>query len=238
LLSGDFFGPLFPQFPNIFTMRGEKVRKPIEYIASLNRIIELEPEIIIPSHNNPIEGRDKIRADLIKMRDAVQYVHDETVKGMNEGKTVHQLMAEITLPPELELRQIHGRVSWGVKSIWEYYATWFHFDSTAELYPVPASDSYAAIAELAGVDALVDRAQVEFDAGKPIRAIQLLDVALAADEAHVAGLETQLGVLKSLREAAKQGLRNAYEIDWLSSRIRLTEDQLAAAHGVVVSDEG
>jgi len=33
LLSGDFFGPLFPQFPNIFTMRGEKIRKPVEYIS-------------------------------------------------------------------------------------------------------------------------------------------------------------------------------------------------------------
>ena len=26
LLSGDYFGPQFPQFPNVFTMRGEKVR--------------------------------------------------------------------------------------------------------------------------------------------------------------------------------------------------------------------
>lgn len=238
LLSGDFFGPLFPQFPNVFTMRGEKIRKPIEYIASLNRILELEPEIIIPSHNNPIEGREEIREALTRMRDATQYVHDETVKGMNEGKTVHQLMAEITLPPELELRQMHGRVSWAVKSIWEYYATWFHFDSTAELYPVPPSDSYPALAELAGVDALVDRARLEFDEGEPIRAIQLLDVALAADAAHIEGLETRLRVLESLLENAKGGLRNAYEIDWLRSRIRITEEELRLARGVVVTDEG
>ena len=26
LLTGDFFGPQFPQFPNLFTMRGEKMR--------------------------------------------------------------------------------------------------------------------------------------------------------------------------------------------------------------------
>ncbi len=232
LLSGDFFGPLFPQFPNIFTMRGEKVRKPIEYIRSLDQIIALEPEIIIPSHNNPIEGRERIRADLIRMRDAVQYVHDATVRGMNDGKTVHELMAEIALPPELELRQIHGRVSWAVKSIWEYYATWFHFDSTAELYPVPPDDAYQIIAELAGTDALVDRARQEFDEGHPIRAIQLLDVALAAGEMHVAGLETRLRVLESLLENAQAGLRNAYEIDWLHSRIRLTQEKLALAQRV------
>ena len=36
-------------------------------------------------------------------------------------------MASIELPPELALTQEHGRVSWAVKSIWEYYMTWFHF---------------------------------------------------------------------------------------------------------------
>ena len=44
------------------------------------------------------------------MRDAVQYVHDATVAGMNAGKTVHELMEEIQLPPELELSQIHGQL--------------------------------------------------------------------------------------------------------------------------------
>jgi glyoxylase-like metal-dependent hydrolase (beta-lactamase superfamily II) len=101
--SGDFFGPNFPQFPNIFTMRGEKVRKPIEYIRSLDQVIALEPEMIVPSHQDPIEGKEEIRSALIKMRDAVRYVHDATVAGMNAGKTVHQLMEEVVLPPELEL---------------------------------------------------------------------------------------------------------------------------------------
>ena len=85
LLSGDFFGPQFPQFPNVFTMRGEKVRKPIEYVDSLNRILTLEPEMILPSHLDPVVGGDKIARDMRKIRDAVQYVHDETVAGMNSG---------------------------------------------------------------------------------------------------------------------------------------------------------
>ena len=60
LFSGDFFGPNFPQFPNIFTMRGEKIRKPIEYIQSLEKIIALEPEMVVPSHQDPVRG---IRSD-------------------------------------------------------------------------------------------------------------------------------------------------------------------------------
>ena len=153
LLSGDFFGPQFPQFPNVFTMRGEKVRKPIEYVDSLNRILTLEPEMILPSHLDPVVGGDKIARDMRKIRDAVQYVHDETVAGMNSGFSVEELMSSVALPQELSLSQSHGKVSWAVKSIWEYYATWFHFDRTSELYPTSQRAILADIAELMDLDA-------------------------------------------------------------------------------------
>ena len=36
LFSGDFFGPLFPMVPSLFTLRGEKFRDPGAYIDSLS----------------------------------------------------------------------------------------------------------------------------------------------------------------------------------------------------------
>jgi len=226
--SGDFFGPLFPQFPNIFTMRGEKIRKPIEYIASLDRVIALAPEMIVPSHNDPIEGKEEIKAALVRMRDAVQYVHDEVVKGMNAGKTVDELMAEITLPPELELSQVHGRVSWGVKSIWEYYATWFHFDTTTELYPVPASAVWSEVREVAGADALVARANAHIEAGRHVEGLHLLEFVLADGHDHRGGLEARTQALEALLERSQRGLDNSYENDWLRYRLRDTRARLEA----------
>lgn len=229
LFSGDFFGPLFPQFPNVFTMRGEKIRKPIEYMASLERIIALEPEMIVPGHNDPIRGGEGIKLSLIKMRDAVQYVHDATVAGMNAGKTVHELMVEITLPEELELSQVHGRVSWAVKSIWEYYASWFHFDSTTELYHVPANSVHREIAELAGVDALVVRAEEHIEALRPLHALHLLDVALSDGTLDRSGLEARWKALEMLLKEARDTTQNSYEMDWLKYQLRETEAQLAKA---------
>ena len=226
--SGDFFGPNFPQFPNIFTMRGEKVRKPIEYIESLDRVIALEPEMIVPSHQDPIVGKERIRADLVKMRDAVQYVHDRTVAGMNAGKTVHQLMEEIRLPPELALTQIHGRVSWAVKSIWEYYATWFHWDSTVELYPVPRSALFPELAKLAGIDALAEAAEAHIAAGRNVEAVHLLEIATTADPQHARAQAAHKQALTNLRDAAIAGHNNTYEIDWLSLRERQIDEALAA----------
>jgi len=220
LLSGDFFGPLFPQFPNVFTMRGEKVRKPIEYVRSLDLMIGLGPEMIVPSHKDPIFGRERIRADLVRMRDAVQYVHDETVAGMNAGKTVYQLMAEIRLPPELELSQAHGKVSWAVRSIWEYYATWFHFDDTTDLYPVPERAVWGEIVDVAGVDALVAKALGHVERGEPVHALHLLKMVVDSGRADAAALDVQKRALEMLVEAAEAGEQNSYEIDWLKAQIR------------------
>jgi alkyl sulfatase BDS1-like metallo-beta-lactamase superfamily hydrolase len=226
LFSGDFFGPLFPQFPNIFTMRGEKIRKPMEYVRSLDKIIALEPEMIVPSHKDPIVGKEEIMAGLVRMRDAVVYVHDQTVAGMNAGKSVYELMDDIALPPQLELNQAHGRVSWGVKSIWEYYATWFHFDRTTELYPVPASDVYAEVVEVAGSDALVAKARAHLAAGRPVHALHLIEIVLEPDRADRAALEVRRDALQLLLEQAEGGIRNSYEIDWLKYRLRDTEAKL------------
>ncbi|MFK7898727.1 MAG: MBL fold metallo-hydrolase [Myxococcota bacterium] len=228
LFSGDFFGPNFPQFPNVFTMRGEKVRKPIEYITSLERIIALEPEMIVPSHQDPIEGKAEILAALIKMRDATQFVHDAVIAGMNAGKSVEDLMKEVVLPPELELTQIHGRVSWAVKSIWEYYATWFHFDSTTELYPVHRSEVAAEIAALAGLDALAEKATEHVSHGENVEALHLLEISLAGDPNHRPSLLARKAALSKLLEEAESTFRNSYEMEWLNYRLRITNEALAS----------
>ena len=226
LLSGDFFGPLFPQFPNIFTMRGEKIRKPVEYIKSLERIIELAPDMIVPSHKDPITDKTVIMDGLVKMRDATRFVHDATVAGMNAGKTVEQLMEEIVLPESLTMTQEHGKVSWAVKSIWEYYATWFHFDKTTELYNVRAETVYADIVELAGSDALTRKAQSYLAEDNPLKALHLIDIVLEADEAHELALLTRKAALQSLLSKAENGDKNSYEIYWLNYRIRDTQARL------------
>ena len=219
LISGDFFGPQFPQFPNIFTMRGEKVRKPVEYIKSLDRLIALNPDVILPSHLDPTIGAKKIRKGMQRIRDAVQYVHDETIAGMNAGKTVNQLMKEIKLPANLELVQNHGRVDWAVKSIWEYYMGWFRFESTTELYPIPAQDVYADLAQIAGNENLIALANNYLIQGEPVKTLHITEIALAGDPQNASALALRDQALVELLERAENGLRNDYEIYWLKSQL-------------------
>lgn len=226
LFSGDFFGPQFPQFPNIFTMRGEKVRKPVEYIRSLDLLLELQPEVIVPSHLEPTRGAAEIRAGMVKIRDAVRYVHDQTVAGMNAGKSVYQLMREITLPPELDLVQNHGRVDWAVRSIWDYYMGWFRFESTTELYPVPVRDIYADLAGVAGNEALLTLARTYLNEGAAVKTLHVVEVVLAGDPGNSSALGLRRRALEMLLQAARAGLRNDYEIYWLQARLADTDARL------------
>lgn len=232
LFSGDTFGPFFPAFPNVFTMRGEKVRKPVEYIQSLDKMIPLGAQMILPAHPPIVSsGGDEITAGLIRMRDAVQYVHDRVIDGMNSGKTVYQLMAEVVLPTELELSQQHGRVSWAVKSIWEYYATWFHFDTTTELYAVSPRAVYGDVGSLVGSDVLTRQAEEYLRRGEAVKAIQVLEMANAADDSYAPAWQSHRRALKVLLERAENGLANNYEIYWLRLQIRRIDEKLKVLVG-------
>ena len=224
LIAGDFFGPQFPQFPNIFTMRGEKIRKPVEYIKSLNMLIELEPQVVIPGHLDPTVGAAQIRAGMERIRDAVQFVHDETVAGMNAGKSVEELMLDIQLPPHLDLAQNHGRVDWAVRSIWDYYMGWFRFESTTELYPVPAREVYADLAATAGSEPLLALSRNYLSKGEPVKALHIVEVVTASEPRNDAALAQRVEALELLLQRAKEGTRNDYEIYWLKNQLERTNN--------------
>jgi alkyl sulfatase BDS1-like metallo-beta-lactamase superfamily hydrolase len=215
--SGNLFSALFGHIPALITIRGDRYRDALRFIESLDRVLALEPEILLVGHHDPLEGRDLIRSELLRMRGAVQYVHDETVRGMNEGKDVWTLMREIDLPAELEVGQGYGRVSWCVRAIWENYAGWFHHRSTTELYHVPPWSMYPDLVELAGgADALAKRAREKLDAGAPLEAIHLAEVALVAAPQHRGALETSILAHEKLEAASE----NFWLTCWLRQQLR------------------
>ncbi len=55
--TGDNY---YESFPNIYTLRGTKPRWALDYVNSLNQVLALKPEIVIPSHGQPIHGNAEI----------------------------------------------------------------------------------------------------------------------------------------------------------------------------------
>ena len=140
---GDNF---YASFPNIYTLRGCRPRWALDYIDSLNKVLAQRPEILLPSHGNPIVGADKIVAAVTRYRDAIQYVHDATVKGMNDGKDVYTLMREIVLPADLDVGDAYGKVSWSVRGIYEGYVGWFDGDPATMYTEAPQTADVELVA--------------------------------------------------------------------------------------------
>jgi alkyl sulfatase BDS1-like metallo-beta-lactamase superfamily hydrolase len=222
VFTGNLTGPLFGHIPNLYTPRGDKIRSAIEYLHSVDRVIALEPETLVTGHGEPIRGADEIRGRLTQMRDATQYIRDRTFEGMNAGTDLWTLMGEVQLPPELDIPQGHGKVPWLVRAIWEEHAGWFRYESTTELYDVPPPAIWSELVELAGGTApLRDRARAHLDAGRPLHALQFVDIVLAQAPDDADALRLKLGALEQLLEAS--GRENFSEVRWLEAEIRDTQ---------------
>lgn len=221
-LTGNLFGCPFGHFPNLVTIRGDRYRDALTVAAAVETVRALGAETILYGHHGPVTGADIIEAELTALHGAILHVHDETVKGMNEGKDLHTLMAGIELPPEYEVGQGYGKVSWSVRAIWENYAGWFKHESTTELYSVPQRAVHEDLVELAGGPAaLLQRAQQKLAAGHYEEALHLLDI-LLPEHAQFPGV---IAAAVSVHESLLQSSENFWLSSWLQNQVTLLQAQ-------------
>lgn len=209
-------------FPAIYTLRGTKPRPALDWIKSIDTVLDLKAEVVLSGHGDPINGNQEITRRLTRFRDAIQYVHDETVKGMNAGKDVFTLMQEIKLPASYDLTESFGTVRWSVRGIYDGYAGWFD-TNPASLYAVPPSSVYPDLVKLAGgPERVVQLALDKLKEQKPVESLHLTDVVLASDPKNAAALYARLQALNYLEDKAQ----NFVEDGWLQNSIAKTKEKL------------
>lgn len=216
-LCGNVFGALFGHIPNLVTMRGDRYRDALTVVESIDRVRALGAHTLLTGHFGPIVGKDRIEWELTRLRDAVTYIHDKTVEGMNAGKDVHTLMRDVVLPADLEVGQSYGMVRWNVRAIWENYAGWFHHRSTAELYAEGPDRAEADLLELAGTPGVLDRARALLDAGEPVRAVRLAEIVRRAEPDNTEAKQLLITAQETLLHAST----NFWESAWLRKQIEL-----------------
>ena len=210
-------------FPNIYTLRGTRPRPALDWISSIDKVLALKPDIVLSGHGDPIIGNQEITRRLTRLRDAIQYIHDETVKGMNSGKDVFTLMQEIKLPARFDLSESFGKVSWSVRGIYDGYAGWFD-ENPATMYSVPPSAVYPDLVKLAGgskpiVQLALDKLKQE----KPVETLHLIDIVLASEPKDPDALAARLKALNYLAEKCQNYIGEG----WLQFAITKTKAQLA-----------
>ena len=220
LFTGNFMSAVFGTMPNFYTLRGDRQRSVPGFLRELQQLIDLEPELLVTGHGQPLRGNEAIRAALTKIRDGVRFMHDETVRRMAAGEDLHTIMQQVELPPELKLSPLgRGPTRWYVRTVWEEYAGWFRQELTSELFATPASAVWPKLAEMAGgAQAVAREAERVLQAGKPEEALHIIEVAIAAapDDKLVRTTEARI-LVQLINNTGSVGFD---EIGWLETRLR------------------
>ncbi len=150
LFPGDNF---YKTFPNLYTIRGTPYRDLVGWVNSLDMMRYLEPEFLVPSHTRPIVGKENIYKLLTTYRDAIQFVHDQTVRLMNLGLDPNDIAEQLVLPEHLGdspyLKEFYGTPAWSAKNVFSGYLGWFD-GNPSTLKPLTRKDEAERIIQLSG----------------------------------------------------------------------------------------
>lgn len=201
LMAGDDF---YRAFPNLYPIRGGRLRAPEPWIASLETMLALNAEHLVPGHTRPLSGAAHVRAALTAYRDGLQSILDQTIEGIGRGERPDELVQHVKLPPPLadhpSLQEFYGSVAWSVRAIYADRVGWFDGNAT-RLFPLPERERAAKIIDLAGgADQVVARARDALAAREFQWAAELADYVLATDSANVAAKSVKARALTELGE--------------------------------------
>ena len=165
LFSGDNW---YHAFPNLYAIRGTVYRDFQKWADSLSFMAELGPNILAPGHTRPVVGAAQVKDVLTTTRDAIIHVMRETAKGMDEGRALDDICAELTLPPALAakpwLQEFYGKLTWSARAFATGTLGWYDGNPT-NLASMSTQARAAKMAKLAGgVDMLMKQATEADDA--------------------------------------------------------------------------
>ncbi len=150
----------WPALFNVFAIRGEEYRDPRVLLNGLDHLLTLGAEHLVGSHGVPISGSREIQNEVTLDRDSIQFLWDQTVRGVNKDLSAGDLIRFVQLPERFAsgrlTRQLYGLAEHHVRQIRTGIIGWFDGDE-AQLFPLAPSDRAGRLVEGFGGAAEVRR---------------------------------------------------------------------------------
>lgn len=205
---------LYKAFPNLYAIRGTKSRELLQWVESMDKMIDLEPDKLVPSHTRPVTGQETVMRLLIEYRDAIQYVHDQSVRFINYGYHPDEIGNLVRLPKQLLgnpfLKEFYGTVKWSAKSVFTDYEGWFSGDPV-DLDPLTRTERAERMTNLIGIDKLVKSSREALNSEDFQWALELSAHVLRVDKNNKEAKDIKVEALTALgsRQSSVNG-RNYY----------------------------
>ena len=150
LFSGDNF---YQAFPNLYAIRGTAYRDVLRWSDSVARMAAFKPDNLVPGHTVPITGGEIATTALEDYSEAIRNVYEQTINGINQGKSPDLIAHEVELPAHLKdkpyLVEFYGTVPHAVRAIYAGLLGWYDGNPTSLNSLLPKIEAQK-MAELAG----------------------------------------------------------------------------------------
>jgi alkyl sulfatase BDS1-like metallo-beta-lactamase superfamily hydrolase len=203
---------------NVLTLRGALVRDPQVWAAYLDEAIELfgaDSDVLFAGHHWPRWGQERIVEYLRKQRDLYGYLHDQTLRLINAGRTGPEIAEELELPPELtsewHCRGYYGSVSHNVRAVYQRYMGWFD-GNPAHLWEHPPVERARRYVELiGGAERVLEQARRCFEQGDYRWVAEVVNHVVFAEPGNEEARRLQADALEQLGYGAENATwRNFY----------------------------
>jgi alkyl sulfatase BDS1-like metallo-beta-lactamase superfamily hydrolase len=139
---------VWPVLFNVFAIRGEEYRDPRVLIPGIDNIIKWAPEYLVATHGPALKGKENIREKATRYRDSIQFMWDQTVRGINKGWTTDQIASRVTLPSLYDVDYLtserYGVTEHHVRQIYMGIRGWFDGDES-KLFPDEPAERYGKL---------------------------------------------------------------------------------------------
>lgn len=175
---------------NILTPRGAKVRDARIWANFIDEALQTwgsRSDSLISSHCWPRFGTGEVTSALASNRDNYRYLHDQTVRRMNKGETMHEIAEGLKQPPEIAKdwfnHGYYGTYNHNSKAVYQFYLGWYDGNPANLNAHPPAERAKRMVAAMGGAKKALAAARKAFDAGDYRWSSDLLSQIVFADPA-------------------------------------------------------
>ena len=149
LFTGDFVIWNYPNAGN-----PQKVQRyALEWATALRRMIAQGPELLLPAHGLPIEGKKRIATVLDDIATSLETLVSQVILMMNAGETLDTIIHSVKVPQHIldkpYMRPFYDEPEFVVRNIWRLYGGWWD-GAASRLKPAPDAVVAQELAHLAG----------------------------------------------------------------------------------------
>ncbi|MGW2663880.1 alkyl/aryl-sulfatase [Nocardia tengchongensis] len=210
---------------NLLTLRGALVRDPHVWAKYLTESINLygrDSDVVFASHHWPTWGTETLVEYMELQRDLYAYLHDQTLRRINQGYVGGEIAEMMDMPPALAdswaAHGYYGSVSHNVKAIYQRYMGWFDGNPAHLWEHPPVENAKRHVEFMGGADEVLRKARQSFEEGDYRWVVQAVNYVIFADDTNAAAKSLQADAFEQLAFGAENGpwrnffLSGAYEL--------------------------